>query len=107
MAAVSVQKIACINAAGFVMNFSVCYLDENGHEQVCPKNSGNYPIDQTKTIDLIDQGVPVGAWVWPKVHAVAGLTHDGDKKVKYEPNGQTATYNVHGTTLSYGVNLVS
>jgi hypothetical protein len=106
MAAMEVQKIACVNNAGFVMNFQVAYLDEDGNTQVTD-NSGNYPIDQTRTIDLAGAGIEEGSFMWPHVHAVLGITKDGEPKVKYAKNGHVGTYEVKGTTLIYSVNLIS
>jgi hypothetical protein len=102
----SVRKIACANAAGFVMNFDIKYLDNNGQWQAVG-NSGNYPIDQTHILDAAALGVPVGAIMNAGVHAIAGVSHDGDTLVTFSPNGQTATYNVQGTTLIYSVHLNS
>ncbi|HEX5503404.1 MAG TPA: hypothetical protein VFW96_12335 [Thermomicrobiales bacterium] len=99
-----VQKIACSNAAGFVMNFAIKYLQDDGSWGSAGE-SGNYPIDQTRTIDGNGQGIPEGTPMTPEVHAILGVTHDGTPLVAFAPNGQTATYNVHGTTLNYSVDL--
>jgi hypothetical protein len=102
-----VQKIACTNAAGFVMYFNPEYIDPNtGQFAESPPDSPSYPIDQTKTIDLSSSSVPVGASVRPKVHADGGDNNPGDTLVQYAQNGQTATYEVQGTTLDYTVKLV-
>lgn len=45
----SVEQIACSNAAGFVMNFSIQWLTSDGSWQTSEWNSGNYPINQTRT----------------------------------------------------------
>lgn len=96
-----VQKIACANHAGFVMNFEV---KTSGGLKT--PGSGNYPIDQTRVIDLGKLGVAEGTEVWPVVHAVLGKTHSGDPHVVFSANGQVATYEVKGTTLHYSVKLI-
>ena len=103
----AVQKIACRNEAGFVMNFSIGYIDGDGRTQHSPKNSGNYPLAQTRTIDLSEAGInPEDAiLLWPYVHAILGKHENGEPKVKYARNGKTAVYKVKGTTLDFSVKL--
>jgi len=102
--ATPVQRIACSNAAAFVMSFNIKAIgvnDDGGDAFV--GDSGTYPIDQTRSLDLSTLGIPVGALVVPHVSAVLGTNNEGDKKCIYQPNGQTATYNVTGTTLFFSV----
>ena len=102
------QYIACVNAAGFVMNFSIKFLDTNtGEWKVGPQNSGNYPIGQERSLNGADNGIPNGAPMTADVHAILGVSNDGKPLLAYAANGQTATYNVHGTTLIYSVDLVT
>lgn len=96
-------RMACVNNAAFVMNFKVGYSHNGTNGET--DGSGNYPINQTRTIDLKDKGLQAGDVIWPHVSAVAGLTKDGEK-VAYAPNGQTVTYTVSGTTLIYDINRV-
>lgn len=101
------QYIACVNAAGFVMNFSIKYLDTNtGEWKVGKQNSGNYPIGQERSLNGAENDVPLGSVMAPVVHAILGVSNEGTPFVTYAANGQTATYNVHGTTLIYSVDLV-
>ncbi|MFI6792503.1 hypothetical protein ACIBG4_34765 [Nonomuraea sp. NPDC050383] len=103
-----VENIACVNNAGFVMYFNVEFLDPNtGQFAESPPDTGNYPINQTRTIPLDSTQVPVGASVRPRVHADGGENESGDTLVQYAQNGQTATYEVQGTTLDYTVKLIS
>lgn len=97
----NVQKIACVNAAGFVMSFDV-----RTASGLRTSSSGNYPIDQSRTIDLGDVGLAEGTEIWPVVHAVLGKTKSGNPHVTYQKNGQLATYEVKGTTLNYSVKLI-
>jgi hypothetical protein len=108
MAGQAVQSVACVNNAGFVMSFGITVLDtatitEHAVEGV---DSGNYPIVQTRTIDLATIGIEEGTILWPRVHAVGGRTERGDDGVRYAQNGQTATYEVSGTTLDFDVRLI-
>jgi len=100
-----VQKIACVNDAGFVMSFDLQFVDPGTGHWVTAANSGDYPIDQTRSLDGQSVNLPAGVSIRPEVHAVLGVTHDGDA-VEYQPNGQTATYEVKGTTLFYSVKLI-
>ncbi|MEU3118010.1 MULTISPECIES: hypothetical protein [Micromonospora] len=96
-----VQRIAVVNNAAFVMSFSV--QASNGLETA---NTDNYPINQSRTIDLTTTALPVGADVRPVVDAVAGATRTPSSFVSYCENGQTATYSVTGTTYDYSVTLI-
>lgn len=99
-----VQKIACDNAAGIVMNFNVAYINDDG-DTLTFGDSGNYPIDQARTIDLGAAGVPDGAFIWPIVNGVAAGTVEAPKKVKYASNGNVATYVVTGVSFNFNVTL--
>ncbi|MBP2632987.1 MAG: FAD-linked oxidoreductase [Firmicutes bacterium] len=104
-----VQKISCVNSAAFVMNFSVCYIDENGETIVSRWNSGNYPVGQERICNLaVDvPDIPEGAIVWPRVNAVLGKSQDGTLKLIYDGKCQlTAVYRVTGTTLNYNVKII-
>ncbi len=106
MAMREVQKITCENAARFVMNFAIQYIDPDTGETKTTSDSGNYPIDQSRTLDGAELDIPEGAIMWPRVHAIAGSTQDGNNKVKYSKNGHVGTYDVKGATLTYSVDLV-
>jgi len=97
---IQAQKIACVNDAGFVMSF----------EAVCPggstRGSGNYPIDQTRVIDLGQTPFRTGTEFWPEVHAVLGKTQSADTHIIFAMNGQTVSYEVKGTTLDYSVKMI-
>jgi hypothetical protein len=100
------QRIACVNNAGFVMNFSVSVLNvEDGTSRVVG-DSGTYPINQARVIDLANFGIEEGSLVRPHVNAVWGVSNEGNRYVIYDPDAATATYNVTGTTLNYSVNLL-
>jgi len=104
----TVQTIACVNNAGFVMSFGVEIMDlDQGIEvTINDLDSGNYPIDQTRSVDLSTTGIAEGTIVRPQVRAVWGDTNHGNRWVKFAKNGQTATFEVRGTTLNYDVNLI-
>jgi hypothetical protein len=99
-----VQYIRCVNNAGFVMCFSV--LDNEGRED---GETSNFPINQSHQVDLAnlkfgDRPLEIGQPVRPQVMVVLGATRQGPP-VRYAPNGQTATFSVRGTTLSYDISL--
>ncbi|NEO75714.1 hypothetical protein [Moorena sp. SIO4G3] len=94
-----VQKIACTNNAGFVMNF---YVDIEGLKT---GGSGDYPINQTRTIDVGEYPIGEGFSMKPVVNAVLGKTLAGPSVI-FKRNGQTATYSVTGTTLIYKICLI-
>jgi hypothetical protein len=98
---IEVQKIACVNDAGFVMWFSA--VTAGGSSD----SSGNYPIDQTRVIDLGETPFREGIEFWPEVHAILGKTQSAGDHIVFKMNGQTATYEVRGTTLDYSIRLIS
>lgn len=104
-----VQKVACVNNAGFVMNFSIQWLDDEGHWHTSKWNSGNYPIDQHRVSpDLRSIGVPDDAvGMTPYVHAIWGTHEQGTPLVQYAAENQVATYAVTGTTLIFSVKVIS
>jgi hypothetical protein len=97
---IQVQKIACVNHAAIVMSFAA---EANGTSSA---STGHYPVNQTKVIDLSQSGFAAGAECWPKVSAEAGRTIASDDHVTFAMNGQTATYEVRGTTSKFSVDLV-
>lgn len=106
---IQVEYIACENVGGFLMNFSIQWMDANGNTHTTSWNSGNYPLGQTrKSPSLTSIGVPEDAlYATPYVHAIAGKHESGKPVVKVSSdNGQTATYRVHGTTFDFSVDQV-
>lgn len=100
-----VQKICCVNSAGFVMNFWVDYLKEDGSTG-STDNTENYPVGQERTYDLSDKNIPEGSIIWPHVQAILGTNNEGNRKLVFARNGQTATFRVTGTTLNFWVEMV-
>ena len=94
------QKIACVNNAAFVMNFQV--VTQGGKSDP----TDNYPVDQTRVIDLANTPFGEGVEYWPEVHAILGKTQSAGQHVVFRMNGQTATYNVRGTTTDYSIDLL-
>src|SRR5579884_1169041 len=77
-ATIQVQSIAVVNNAGFVMNFSVGYLNPNGSASYSAPTD-NYPIDQSRTIDVSTLGLTQGTTIFPHVNAILGSTVDGPR----------------------------
>ena len=97
---IQAQKIACVNDAGFVMWFQAVCSGGTSNP------TGNYPIDQTRVIDLGETPFREGVEFWPEVHAILGKTQSGSDHIQFALNGQTATYEVRGTTLNYSISLI-
>ncbi|MFI5821339.1 hypothetical protein ACIA8I_19895 [Streptomyces rishiriensis] len=97
-----VQKMAVVNNAGFVLSWAAT---ARTGEQSAP--TGEYPINETRVIDLSTTSWPTGTDVRPYVEAVGGTKEFGSSYVSYCDNGQTATYTVTGTTFDYSVALLT
>ncbi len=96
-----VQKITVVNESFFIMK---SWVDWNQGRKIVPSdNTDYYPVGQQRTIDLADYDLPEGVDIWPGVQAWAGKGEDGPRVLKYSPNGQTATFYVHGTTLNFSI----
>lgn len=107
--AIQVQKISCVNSAAFVMEFKVKYSNENGDELNVDWAGGTYPVGQSRTCDLSEIGnkLSEGTPVWIEVHALGGLTKQSNShKFIYGSNGQSTTFKVTGTTLSYSIEIL-
>ena len=77
-----VQRIACTNDAAFVMKFWVGYQDNNNQVHGT-SDTGDYPVGQTRVIDLASQGFSEDTLIWPSVAAVFGSQVDGKTKLLY------------------------
>jgi hypothetical protein len=107
MAILQVQSIACVNEGAFVMDFWISWIDINtGTSGFTNNNSGNYPVGQTRVFDLTqaDPPIPLDAIVWPTVRVVFGGQVDGNAKLQFARNNETATYAAQGTIFSFSVN---
>src|SRR4051794_15060499 len=96
-----VSKITVANEGGYVFNYSVQWIDSEGNWQTSDWNSGNYPIDQSRTTpELGSIGVPADALVTPHGHAILGDSGQGHAFVSYQPSSENVgTYEAKGTTL--------
>jgi hypothetical protein len=106
-----VSTITVNNMGGYVFNFSVQWLDPaDGKWHTSNWNSGNYPIDQSRTSpELGSIGVPASALaVTPYGHAILGTSGQGHAFVTYSPGSSNAgTYNATGTTyINFDISLV-
>lgn len=97
-----VQKVALVNNAGFVLSWTASA--RTGEQSA---STGDYPINQTRIIDLSTTALPEVTDIRPYVEAVGGTNEYGSSYVSYCDNGQTATYTVTGTTFDYSVALLT
>ncbi|MFD6415886.1 hypothetical protein [Streptomyces sp. NPDC060194] len=96
-----VQKITVVNNSGYVLNWQ-----PSTRTGELSYSTENYPVNQSRTIDLATTGFAEGTEVRPLVKAVAGTSEYGNRYVGYCANGQTATYSATGTTLDPAVTLL-
>jgi len=103
-----IQKITCLNSAGFVMSFEVQYLDTSTGEwtPISGTNSGNFPAGQSRTADLSTVSFPSSVMLRPYVFAKGGIKKGSDEYVMYADNSDNATYRVTGATLTYSITLI-
>ena len=108
----TVSKISVVNDGGYVFSFQVQWLSgDDGLWHTASWNSGQYPIDQTRTTPPLSQiGVPDDALaVTPYGSAVLGTSGQGHGFVRYQPSSSNvATYRATGTTfIGFDISLIS
>lgn len=98
-----VGKVCVTNSAGFVLHWEARDLITD----VVGPDSGTYPIDQTRCMDLSNIAkIEDGHAVMTKIHADAGESQDVDKAVLYGNDSEyVATYYCTGATLTYSCKL--
>jgi hypothetical protein len=96
-----VSYITVENKGGYVFNFSVQWLGTDGNWHTTDWNSGNYPVQVSKTTpELGTIGVPPDALaVTPYGHAVLGTSGQGTPFVGYTAGAGIAHYSAKGTTF--------
>lgn len=103
---VEAQKIACVNHAAIVAWFSVGYINESG-DPVYTASTSSFPVGQQRGIDLDGEGIEEGTFCRPHVSGAGVLSPvDGNKAIKYKKNGQTAVYEIKGTTFKLWCELL-
>jgi hypothetical protein len=96
----AVQRFECKNKAAFVMSFLVTDGTSN------TPSSGNYPVLESRTIDLSSSKLPEGTSVWAVVSAYWGSTKAATEEFSFAMNGKTAVYEVEGTLFGYSINFM-
>jgi hypothetical protein len=108
----AVSKISVVNNGAYVFSFKVQWLSaDDGTWHTSDWNSGQYPINQTRTTPLLSQiGVPADALaVTPYGSAVAGTSAQGHGFVRFNASkSNVATYHATGTTfINFDISLIS
>jgi len=96
-----VQKVSCINGAGFQMSFRVAADGpDNDSDHTRVFENPNYQTVNAKGLSLAE-----GTEVWPHISVHGGPDRTGPR-VRYMPNGQVAVYSITGTTDVSDVDLI-
>ncbi len=96
----AVQRIECRNKAAFDMSFVITTGPES------TPSSGNYPVLQSRTIDMSSTKWKEGVTVWAIVSAYWGPTQDASEKFTFAMNGKTAVYEIKGTIFGFSINFI-
>lgn len=109
---IRVQYITCVNDGAFIMSFDIRGILWPGGPPIRIQNveTGTFDLAGHGTIDLSTLGFREDTPVQPFAHIRGGSDptpkdHQtgADEWVYYAPNGENATYNVTGTTLSNSI----
>ena len=101
--AIAANKVCVINMGGYDLNWWITDL-LTGNES---RNSGNYPIDQTRCQDIDIVDLKDGDFLEVYIHAVAGVTKSADTAIIYQTSpAYTAAFQCGGTTLNFNCKLV-
>lgn len=96
-----VNKLTLKNAMGAVCKLKCRYKTSENGSTTDIGDSGNFPLGQTRTLDLTNLNIPEGAWVTVYVDVVAGYDNAGDVWFIYSKDyDATAKFTITGTTLS-------
>ena len=97
--AIQASKACVTNSGGYVLHW---WYDDLNLDTESP-DSGNYPIDQTRCMDMVGNivGLETGNFVEVYVHAQAGVTKSADNPLIYDPTGPVVTFTCNGTTLNF------
>ncbi len=95
----AIQRIECKNKAAFVMSFVIT------DGKFTTPSSGDYPVLQSRTIDLAPTKLPQGDVVWAVVSAYWGSTKAANEKFIFAMNGKIAVYEVEGVLWDYSINF--
>ncbi|GAA0568036.1 hypothetical protein GCM10010172_60310 [Paractinoplanes ferrugineus] len=97
-----VQRVVVSNNSGFVLSYQ---LSDRTGTTTTPTD--RYPVNQSRATDLSFTDYAAGTDVRPIITPYGGGTATpAGQFVSYCDNGQTATYIVTGTIMSYQVTLI-
>ncbi len=92
------QKIKCVNNGWFVCCFQLI-----GGGDFCV--NGDLPMQKSEIFDLTELNFQEGAEVYLCITAVMGKRMVATEKLLFTGNDKTATFEVQGTSLDFGVQL--
>lgn len=95
------------NHGGFICDIHCIYFDNDGNRKGDIPNHENFPLGQTKTMD-IGAKVPVlqtGDIVQMKVWIRFGSSNTFPAMFQYDPNGEELSFSISGSTLNSHLTL--
>jgi len=95
-----IGKLSLKNTGAFTAKLHISYLDNDGKEQRTGAIGNDILINQTRSADPGDNGIPDGFVVRVYSEVIAGTSRQGSEYFRYKKgNLKTASYTHSGTTL--------
>ena len=107
MALRKVKSFKLKNQGGFVCDIHCIYYDSDGNQRGDVPNHENFPIGQSRTMD-IKAKIPfleTGNIVKMKVWVQLGSDNTYPTMFQYDPNGEELNFTISGTTLDNHLGL--
>lgn len=104
MALQTVSKFELYNDGGFVCDIHAVYVDGDGiQHEAC--NHDNFPIAQTRTMDLGKkcERIGAGSMTQLKVWVALGKDNTYSQMFQYDPSGPTRRFKISGATLNNSI----
>lgn len=107
MALRKAKSFTLTNQGGFVCDIHCIYYDSNGSKRGDVPNHENFPLGQTRTMDLKAKisALQPGDNVQMKAWVEAGSDNTFGQLFQYDPNGDDLKFVISGTTLDNHMGL--
>ena len=101
------KSFTLTNQGGFVCDIHCIYFNNEGRQQGDVANHDNFPLGQTRTMDLKAKipALEAGQMVQMKAWVEAGKDNTFPQMFEYDPNGDALEFVISGTTLDNHLGL--
>lgn len=107
MALRKVKSFTLMNQGGFVCDIHCIYFDNDGNQRGDVPNHDNFPLGQSRTMDIKAKipSLEDGSIVKMKAWVMWGSDNTFPSMFMYDPNGEDLSFSISGTTLDNRLGL--